>query len=90
MPLYEYRCDECGAVTELLQKFSDEPLTTCPHCSGRVRKLISRSSFQLKGSGWYLTDYARKNSPSQEKSKGKEEKSSTPTSSTSSTKDAKE
>jgi putative FmdB family regulatory protein len=86
MPLYEYKCEACGEVTEVLQKFSDEPLAKCPHCSGRVKKLISRSSFQLKGSGWYLTDYARKNSPHHEKSQVKEEKSSTSTSSTPDTK----
>ncbi|MGC9323230.1 MAG: FmdB family zinc ribbon protein [Desulfomonilia bacterium] len=46
-----------------MQKFSDSPLKACPSCGGPVKKLVSRSSFQLKGSGWYLTDYARKNSP---------------------------
>jgi putative FmdB family regulatory protein len=61
MPIYEYECCQCGKVTEALQKFSDAPLTTCGHCSGELRKLISNSAFHLKGSGWYVTDYAGKN-----------------------------
>jgi len=70
MPLYEYECEQCGKVVEVLQKFSDEPLTTCSSCSGKLHKLISHSSFHLKGSGWYVTDYANKKSPSSpEKSK---------------------
>ena len=60
MPIYEYGCDTCGKVLEVMQKFSDEPLKTCPDCSGQLTKLISRTSFQLKGTGWYVTDYARK------------------------------
>jgi putative FmdB family regulatory protein len=59
MPIYEYQCQTCGEVTEKLQKFSDEPLRTCG-CGGNLEKLISRSSFQLKGSGWYVTDYKTK------------------------------
>jgi putative FmdB family regulatory protein len=62
MPIYEYRCTKCHHEFEAMQKFSDEPLSTCPDCGGRAKRLISRSSFQLKGSGWYLTDYARKGS----------------------------
>lgn len=61
MPIYEYECLKCGKTTEAMQKFSDPPLTTCEHCSGEVRKLISMSTFHLKGSGWYTTDYAGKN-----------------------------
>ena len=60
MPIYEYGCDACGKVLEVMQKFSDEPLKTCPECSGHLTKLISRTSFQFKGTGWYVTDYARK------------------------------
>lgn len=60
MPVYEYECSQCGEVEEAIQKFSDEPLTTCRHCSGKLLKLISQSSFHLKGSGWYVTDYANK------------------------------
>ncbi len=60
MPVYEYECQKCSKVTEAMQKFSDSPLTECPHCAGELRKMISQSSFHLKGSGWYVTDYARK------------------------------
>lgn len=62
MPIYEYRCTQCGEVFEAFQKITDEPLTQCKFCSSRVEKLISQSSFQLKGSGWYLTDYAKRSS----------------------------
>ncbi len=60
MPIYEYECTKCGRIEEVLQKFSDKPLTTCRHCSGKLHKLISHSTFHLKGSGWYVTDYAGK------------------------------
>ncbi len=60
MPIYEYECESCGRVVESWQKFSDPPLTTCEECGGRLHKLISMSSFHLKGSGWYVTDYANK------------------------------
>ena len=59
MPLYEYSCDRCGKVFEVRQKFSDEPLTTHEGCGGTVERLISPPAFQFKGSGWYVTDYAR-------------------------------
>jgi putative FmdB family regulatory protein len=62
VPIYEYQCSQCGEVFEVFQKITDEPLVQCRFCRGRVEKLISHSSFQLKGSGWYLTDYARRNS----------------------------
>ena len=61
MPLYEYQCDACGARFELIRKFSDPPVTKCPTCGEeKVRKLVSSPAFQFKGSGWYVTDYARK------------------------------
>jgi putative FmdB family regulatory protein len=60
MPIYEYRCLNCDHEFERMQKFSDPPLETCPNCEGTVQKLISRSTFHLKGDGWYVTDYARK------------------------------
>ena len=60
MPLYEYQCEACGHRFEVIRKFSDAPLDTCPRCSGVVRKLQSAPAFQFKGSGWYITDYARK------------------------------
>ncbi len=59
MPIYEYQCTKCGEVFEAFQKINDRPLTQCKFCNSRVEKLISHSSFQLKGGGWYLTDYAR-------------------------------
>ena len=62
MPLYEYECKKCHEVTEALQKFSDPPLKKCPHCGGRVNKIMSRNAFHLKGQGWYVTDYKGKNS----------------------------
>jgi putative FmdB family regulatory protein len=63
MPLYEYQCSKCEKVHEIVQKFSDAPLDQCPECGGPVSKLISMSSFSLKGGGWYTTDY-KKSGPS--------------------------
>jgi len=60
MPVYEYECTKCGKTEEVIQKFSDKPLTRCRHCAGKLHKLISQSSFHLKGTGWYVTDYAHK------------------------------
>jgi putative FmdB family regulatory protein len=61
MPIYEYECGECGHHMESLQKFSDPPLTECNAChSHHVKKVISQSTFHLKGTGWYVTDYASK------------------------------
>ena len=62
MPLYEYQCDACGRRFEKIQKFSDPPVQTCPTCGGAVHKLASAPAFQLKGTGWYVTDYAKKDS----------------------------
>jgi putative FmdB family regulatory protein len=59
MPIYEYHCSKCGDF-ETMQRMSDKPLTHCPTCRRKVTKLISSTTFQLKGSGWYITDYARK------------------------------
>jgi putative FmdB family regulatory protein len=59
LPIYEYECPRCG-VFEVMQKITDEPLQQCPRCKRKVKKLISESSFQLKGTGWYATDYAQK------------------------------
>ncbi|MDY6850886.1 MAG: zinc ribbon domain-containing protein [Thermodesulfobacteriota bacterium] len=64
MPIYEYQCKDCGHQSEELRKMSDPPLKKCPNCGGRLQKLMSLNTFHLKGSGWYVTDYARKNSPS--------------------------
>jgi putative FmdB family regulatory protein len=57
MPIYEYQCESCKDVIEKWQSLSDKPLTTCPSCAGAMKKLISRSSFQLKGGGWYADGY---------------------------------
>jgi putative FmdB family regulatory protein len=60
MPLYEYQCEQCGHRFEVIQKFSDAPLADCPKCAGAIRKLPSSPAIQFKGTGWYITDYARK------------------------------
>src|ERR1700730_5278551 len=60
MPLREYQCDACGHRFEVIQKMSDPPLEACPKCGGVVRKLQAAPAFHLKGSGWYVTDYAKK------------------------------
>ena len=57
MPLYEYKCKKCKHRFEQIQKFSDKPVKKCPECGGPVEKLISTSSVQFKGSGWYVSDY---------------------------------
>jgi putative FmdB family regulatory protein len=59
MPLYEYQCEKCGESFEVMQKFSDEPLSTHAKCGGPVHRLISAPALQFKGSGWYITDYAK-------------------------------
>jgi putative FmdB family regulatory protein len=60
VPIYEYRCQKCRHTFEKIQKFSDAPVKKCPECGGPVEKLLSPSTVQFKGSGWYVTDYARK------------------------------
>jgi len=70
MPLYEYRCSKCSNVFEVIQKFSDTPLKKHQGCGGKVEKLISAPSFQFKGTGWYVTDYAK---GSGAKAEGKDE-----------------
>jgi putative FmdB family regulatory protein len=72
MPIYEYHCSKCGDF-EVMQRMSDKPLAHCPTCRRSVTKLISTTSFQLKGSGWYITDYAR-TGDSKEASKGEDKK----------------
>ncbi|HBO91597.1 MAG TPA: FmdB family transcriptional regulator [Acidobacteria bacterium] len=62
MPLYEYKCDKCGLQFELIRKLADPPVTTCLKCGGSVRKLMSAPAIRFKGSGWYVTDYAKKDS----------------------------
>lgn len=67
MPIYEYQCVKCG-IFEATQRITDNPLTRCPTCKSRVKRLISNTSFQLKGTGWYITDYARKGQNGEAKS----------------------
>ncbi len=62
MPIYEYECEECGTQVEILQKISDQPIVECESCDGKLKKLISQSTFHLKGTGWYVTDYGKSGS----------------------------
>lgn len=66
VPLYEYQCKKCQHRFEKIQKFSDAPIKKCPECGGKVEKLLSSPAVQFKGSGWYVTDYARKSGGSAE------------------------
>jgi putative FmdB family regulatory protein len=59
MPIYEYVCNKCAKKTEVIQRMDEAPLKVCPHCGGRLKKAISAPAIQFKGSGWYVTDYAR-------------------------------
>ncbi len=68
--MYEYSCAKCERVFEVIQKFSDAPLSECPDCGGAVEKLVSQSSFALKGTGWYTTDYKKKSGGSGDKGGG--------------------
>jgi putative FmdB family regulatory protein len=83
MPIYEYKCNKCG-VFEVVQKITDAPLKKCPTCKGKAERQISSTSFVLKGSGWYVTDYARKGSS------GKSDSTESSSSDSSSTKESKD
>ncbi len=87
MPIYEYECSKCGKTSEAMQRFSDPPLTECGHCHGQLRKLISMSTFHLKGSGWYTTDYAGKNQSTAKTAESKTETGEKKTDCASSAKD---
>lgn len=79
MPIYEYQCRKCNAHVEAMQKMTDKPLVKCRKCGGRLEKQWSSTSFQLKGSGWYVTDYAAKKAEAKDEPKkadAKEEKKS--------------
>jgi putative FmdB family regulatory protein len=80
MPLYEYQCQSCSVVIEALQRMADAPLTVCEQCGGPLKRLISAPAVQFKGTGWYVTDYARKGAGaagrSESKGEGKSESSS--------------
>ena len=86
MPLYEYQCDQCAHRFEVIQKFSDAPIDVCPKCGGPVKKLLSSPAIQFKGTGWYITDYARSgktdsgsaSAPSESKTESKTETKSEP------------
>lgn len=78
MPIYEYRCSNCQRIIEVMQKFSDKPLTKCPACSGRLTRIISNCSFQLKGTGWYVTDYKKGDTGGSRREKTSEEKKPEP------------
>jgi putative FmdB family regulatory protein len=85
VPIYEYQCSDCGKCFEHIQKITEEHLSSCPFCSGMVKKLVSNCSFQLKGTGWYVTDYGKKdgangNKKAKEKKKESSSESSTDTS----------
>lgn len=75
MPLYEYKCKKCGHRFEKIQKFSDKPIKKCPECGGVVEQVLSAPAVQFKGSGWYVTDYAKKShAPSSSSDAGKDSK----------------
>jgi putative FmdB family regulatory protein len=84
MPLYEYQCKKCGHRFEKIQKFSDKPVKKCPQCGGPVEQTISAPAVQFKGSGWYVTDYAKKSTApassdgGSKESKKEDKKSETP------------
>src|SRR5256885_10865139 len=85
MPLYEYECEKCGHRFEMIRKFSDPPLEVCPKCGSPVRKLMSSPAIQFKGTGWYITDYPKKDQGAP--AKGGEQKSGEQKSSESSSTD---
>jgi putative FmdB family regulatory protein len=89
MPIYEYQCESCSRRFEVMQRMTEPLLAICEQCGGHVRRLISQTSFVLKGSGWYVTDYpsdSRKKAMSQEKSSGDSKSTETSTASTTSDK----
>jgi len=77
MPIYEYKCKKCGKEYELFQRITEPDLTSCKFCKGPTKKLISRTTFHLKGSGWYVTDYGGKKAPATETTSEKSSTAST-------------
>lgn len=75
MPLYEYQCKKCRHRFEKIQKFSDAPVKKCPECGGAVEQLLSAPAVQFKGSGWYVTDYAKKSGSQSSSNNGGSDKS---------------
>ena len=84
MPLYEYQCKSCHSLTERIQKFSDPPLSICPHCGGELEQLISAPSVRFKGAGWYVNDYAKKSNTAPASGNGSKPSSAPASDSTSS------
>ena len=82
MPIYEYACKKCNKRFEVMQKITDESLTTCTDCKGHLKKIMSNTSFVLKGTGWYATDYASGKSSSTKTSSPEKKKDSTTTTTT--------
>jgi putative FmdB family regulatory protein len=87
MPLYEYQCESCGVRFEVIQKFTDEPRDACKACGGKVRRLLSAPAIQFKGTGWYITDYARKGKSDGDASSPSSTSSSTDTASSTASSD---
>jgi putative FmdB family regulatory protein len=85
MPIYEYECEKCGHRIEKIQKFSDPPLETCDKCGGPVHKMQSAPAFQFKGTGWYVTDYAKSGKTGTDDKKTDDKKAEPTKSDTSST-----
>ncbi len=81
MPIYEYKCRKCGKVYEMFQRITDAPASSCEFCKGPVKKLMSQTTFHLKGSGWYVTDYGGKKAPVSEVTEAKESPSAPETTS---------
>ncbi|HWO41912.1 MAG TPA: zinc ribbon domain-containing protein [Candidatus Eisenbacteria bacterium] len=87
MPIYEYQCNRCG-IFEVSQRITEKPLSKCPTCKAKVKRLISNTSFQLKGTGWYITDYARKGQDTAKSANGAKPESDSKTDSKSESKKA--
>ncbi len=90
MPLYEYECKKCGHRFERIQKFSDAMVKKCPDCGGKVEQMISAPAVQFKGSGWYVTDYAKRSGPSSSSDSGGKSESTKEFGESAESKDGKE
>lgn len=90
MPLYEYECKKCGHRFERIQKFSDAMVKKCPDCGGKVEQMISAPAVQFKGSGWYVTDYAKRSGPSSSSDSGGKSDSTKESGESAESKDSKE
>jgi len=90
MPLHEYECKKCGHRFERIQKFSDPPVKRCPECGGKVEQMLSAPAVQFKGSGWYVTDYAKRSGPSSGSDSGDKSESAKDSGETKDNKDSKQ